>query len=211
MNANTASAGLLMPAVLLSIARKMYGSARITKRRRTMMFNNNEMFAIWISMLMERNSVSEIKELTPEMISEEVKEARAAIGNEKTWAGASTSMESSMHSKNTETLTEYIEYLKMLLPSKHELELVLGIYANPNELPERIVFCVPEEITMNDLRKALVTARDKAARNFTVACSETAFESVLNEVCAEFGQKSYWYRAKLESLYGKEDFWDMKI
>jgi len=173
------------------------------------MINNNEMFTVWIAMLMERNSVSEIKELTSEMITVAIEDARVAIKNEETWAlGSSTPIEASTHNNNVETLREYIGYLEALSSPKHELELILGIYEDPNELPQRIIFCVPEEVTMTDLRKAVVTARDKA-QAFTVDCTETAFESVLNDVCAGFGQNSYWHRAKLESLQEKEDLWEM--
>jgi len=75
------------------------------------MFENEGMIAEWVSQLLERNDVSDIKELTQEIIAEEIVDTRSSIDNEKLWALGSSGRTAAMHNNNIEVLTEYIEYL----------------------------------------------------------------------------------------------------
>ena len=85
------------------------------------MFDNETMFKEWISMLLKRNNITETKELTREMIEEEIEDTRAAINHEKLCAlGSSTSEVAAMHSNNVERMFEYIERLKTVLPQLRE-------------------------------------------------------------------------------------------
>jgi hypothetical protein len=174
------------------------------------MFDNEGMFREWTSMLLERNDVSEVKDLTPEMVEEEIADTRGSIDNEKMWALGSSGRTAAMHSNNAEVMLEYIEYLETLLPPKCEMELVLAIYESPDELPERIVFRVPESMTMEELRTILVEERNKAQKEHLLDCIEDLFERVLDNTCARIGQKSNWKNLDLITLRGSERFWEMK-
>ncbi|MDR0287225.1 MAG: hypothetical protein LBI03_05915 [Clostridiales bacterium] len=173
------------------------------------MFDNEAMFKEWVSQLLERNNVSDVKELTLEMIDEEIEDTRSGIKNEKLWALGSSGRTAAMHSNNAEVMCEYVKYLE-LLPPMHDLELVLGIYMNPDELPERIIFRVPEAVTMEKLREVLISVKDLICQQNTCDYLEESFERVLNDTCAQIGQKSYWRKANLESLAKKEDIWEME-
>ena len=70
----------------------------------------------WISMLLEKNKASSEKDLTPEMIAEEIRDTQTSISNEKLWAlGSPTKMVAKMHNNNIEVMREYILYLELLL------------------------------------------------------------------------------------------------
>ena len=79
------------------------------------MYHENEIINEWVKMLLESNGVAEIKELTAEMIDEEVDNTLCTARNEHLWAlGAPTSEASEMHKDNEETLKEYAEILRQL-------------------------------------------------------------------------------------------------
>jgi len=67
----------------------------------------NEDFKEWVEELLSKNGVSDVDDLTPDMIAEEIQETKDAIKDERLWAlGAPSRSSAAMHYGNAETLKE---------------------------------------------------------------------------------------------------------
>jgi len=95
------------------------------------------------------------------------------------------------------------------LPDTHALELILGVYEDPDELPKRVVFLVPDAVDLDGLKEKLIIARDKLTAVLSDKCVEELFELVLDATCNFFGSPCHWRYEALESLHGKENIWGM--
>jgi hypothetical protein len=161
-------------------------------------------------MLLEKNNISDIKDLTPPMILEEIEETESAISNEKLWAlGAPSKYSAGLHEDNIETMREFIIYLDSLLPTKF-LDMVLAIYEDPDEKPLRVMIRVPDTMTLPKLRSMIVATREKVTKESPDLCIEDAFKRIMCETCAQIGMRSSWHCARLETADGKKNFWSME-
>ena len=103
-----------------------------------------DMFKEWMDRLLQENGASTIDALTPDMIAAAIEETKGAISDENIWAnGAGSQEDAAMHRVNIARLTEWNAYLETLMPNMHRLQLVLGIYEDPDELPMCVTFFVP--------------------------------------------------------------------
>jgi len=170
---------------------------------------NDERFTEWFKLLLEENEIQSIDELTPDMLIEAIQNAEDDIDNQETWEMGSTGTAAACHRSNIADLQDYILLLEGMIPETHTIEFILGIYEDPDMLPKRIVFLVPETIDYAALKGELTKAKDKIVAEMTDACIEEMFVPVLNETCALIGPHSRWRYEPLESLHGKENLWGM--
>ena len=172
----------------------------------------DERFEFWIEELLRCNSVSTISELTTPMINDEIEETRGSIKNEKIWELGADHRQSVYHRQNIDAMNDYIDFLENLKNNKtdkHTLTLVLGIYEDPDELPIRVSFNVPENIGIKELKRELIKARDVAYSDTSESCIENAFEETLRLCCESIGNGSTCCRTRLRTLHEKENLWEL--
>ena len=73
----------------------------------------------WMTMLLEKNGLNDERELTAEMIAEEIDEIQAAIKNEELCALGSPTPEAHMlHAGNIGMMGAYIKHLQSMVTDK---------------------------------------------------------------------------------------------
>ena len=71
----------------------------------------------WLQELLRNNNIQSTGELSPDMVSEEIRETETTIRNERLWAlGAPTKASADLHLGNIVKLEEYIQLLETLIP-----------------------------------------------------------------------------------------------
>ena len=166
----------------------------------------------WLDDLVKSNGVTSKTELTPQMLINEIGEVESAIQNERIWsAGAENMSAAAQHELNASEQTIYLIHLRELLRNFEavtECSLCLNIYSDPDELPFRITFLIPADVSEKSLREKLATARDSVDQ-IKRPDIEDFFFAVLNETVKQF-EFGYWYQSELQSLHNREDFWNIK-
>jgi hypothetical protein len=165
----------------------------------------DERFEEWIKGLLSDNDVNSVDELSPEMVIEAIRDTKNDINNQENWEAGSSGIASACHRNNAEDLRDYILFLETLVKGTHTLELILGVYEDPDELPKRVVFLVPDTVDLDCLKENLIVTRDKLMEAFPDECVEDLFELVLDKACY------CWRYEALENLHGKENLWAMQL
>lgn len=169
----------------------------------------DERFKEWIKELLSYNGINSIDQLTPDMIIGEIRDTESSIESEEYWENGSTGSTAAMHRNNAVNYRDYILFLEELIPDMHTLELILGMYEDPDELPKRVIFLIPNSLDLAELKAILVTTRDKVLQEYPDLCVEEAFEQVLKETCAAIGPHCHRRYESLARLHGKENLWGM--